>query len=226
MKRIILYSIGAVVILAAGIAHGVLTDRWYAEGLLQKVASRVAQLPMTVGDWTGEDLEVSQRQMDQTGAYGYLSRRYVHKTTGQAISVMLLCGKTGPLSVHAPTYCFTATGYEAVTTDERYAVASDRGRELGSFWRTDFMHAVAHDTTRTRLFWGWSDDGSTWKAPDHPRMAFAGKPYLYKLYVMRELTARDDREKSVDNDACVDFLRRLLPEARETLRSDAASEEV
>jgi hypothetical protein len=36
------------------------------------------------------------------------------------------------------------------------------------------------------VFYGWSANGA-WEASDHPRLAFASNPVLFKLYVIREL---------------------------------------
>jgi hypothetical protein len=61
---------------------------------------------------------------------------------------------------------------------------------------------------KLEIFWAWSRDGSTWDAPENPRMALARSPALYKLYVVSNVSP-----KSVaDSGACSNFIRRVLPE--------------
>src|SRR5438309_11604258 len=106
MRRTVLSLIAALIIVGSSFAHGLWTLRFTGKDELDAAGARVARIPSEFGDWTSEDLNVSKRQMDQAGASGYLSRRYTSRTTGQVITIMFLCGQTGPLAAHSPTVCF------------------------------------------------------------------------------------------------------------------------
>src|SRR4051794_41847552 len=51
------------------------------------------------------------RHLDAVGVVGHLSRRYVNRRTGDAVLVLLLCGKPGDVAVHTPDVCYEAAGY-------------------------------------------------------------------------------------------------------------------
>jgi hypothetical protein len=221
MKQIIAYVSAAALLLGCGVVHGYLTLRWVAPTQAREAAARVPEIPLKLGDWEGTDLEVSKQQMDQTEAYGYISRRYVNRATEDVITMMLLCGRTGPLSVHSPTVCLQGTGLQVRGEQKRYSLVGDSSRQQGGLWSADFDGERQGERFSQRVFWGWSKDASTWAAPEHPRLAFAGAPYLYKLYITRALppvSSATGVDNLLDDDPCVKFLQVFLPEAKKTFR--------
>ena len=66
---------------------------------------------------------------------------------------------------------------------------------------------------KLEISWTWSQDGLTWSAPDNPRYAFARFPAVYKMYVVREISA----VTGVGDDTSKEFLNRLLPELQSSL---------
>jgi len=79
----------------------------------------------------------------------------------------------------------------------------------------DFLKANVTDPHRLRIFLSWGH-GDVWSAPKDPRWAFACKPYLYKLYVVRDLGS----EEPVDKDLAAALLKDLLPQLKEVLFTD------
>ncbi len=77
--------------------------------------------------------------------------------------------------------------------------------------------------SRVRLFWAWSTDGAKWQSPDHPRVKFAGSPYLFKIFIHREVDQADSKNsegESLNDDPCVEFLREFLPEVKKAARGE------
>jgi hypothetical protein len=206
MKRWFAALIGSVALIACGIVHGFWTDRWAPPVETSNAASRLEAIPLEMGEWDGEALPVKEGEAG-AGVAGFIRRRYVHRKTGAAVSLFLVCGRPGPVSIHTPDVCYGASGY-TVNTHSRYESSSgDR------MWKSDATRTSATEETRLRLYWGWSD-GSAWTAAEDPRVQFARRPVLHKLYVVRELNGANEANQ---NEPCEGFLQTLLPVLRRTL---------
>ena len=107
-----------VVLLAAyGVAAGLWSDRWITSPALAESQGRLDRLPLAVGPWKGEDQEMSSRQITVGALKAHLLRRYVHATSGEALTVLAVCGKPGTL---------------ARVGDIRYRACTERGSRTGS----------------------------------------------------------------------------------------------
>src|SRR5437016_5872335 len=111
MMRILPILTALALIVAFGCAEGEWTNRWSSSDATEKAAARLSDIPATIGAWDGHDTPLDPRQVAQAEMAGYLMRRYVHRPTGEAVSVLLVCGRPGPTSVHTPEICFPASGY-------------------------------------------------------------------------------------------------------------------
>ena len=69
---------------------------------------------------------------------------------------------------------------------------------------------------------GSGDAGGSWDAPDTPRVAFAGEPYLYKLYVTETRPYDPETEAEPAREATREFLAAFLPAAADALATPAA----
>lgn len=206
MRRWIAALIGSTALIVCGLVHGFWTDRWAPPVETVQAAERLNAIPLELGEWDGEALEVKPGE-GGTGVAGCIKRRYVHRKTGETISLFLVCGRPGPVSIHTPEVCYGASGFQ-VNTRSRYESASG-----DSLWKTDATRTRATEQTRLRLYWGWSD-GSAWTAADDARLRFAHRPVLHKLYVVRELSGFNASRRT---EPCEEFLRTLLPVLRTVL---------
>jgi hypothetical protein len=189
-----------VLIVATGIVHGFWSDRWAPAVEPQQAADRMASVPMTIGEWDGKEPE---RPIESVpGVVGSLQRRYTNRVTGATVTIALVCGRAGPVSIHTPDSCYTASGYDF---GKQSLFAVEPGID---FWTADAVRVKATEETRLRLFWAWNT-GKGWSAPDDSRTAFARCPVLHKLYVLRELNSLSE---PVKDDPALTFLRALLPE--------------
>ena len=112
MVRMLLLLFAGGFILADGIAVGRWTDRWGANRELTEAAQRLQQVPMTIGDWNGTALELEPRAVAQAGFQGYLVRRYENQRSGAVVSLLVACGRPGPLCVHTPEVCYGGAGFK------------------------------------------------------------------------------------------------------------------
>jgi hypothetical protein len=195
-------------LVACGVVHGLWTERWRPETDPALVAARFAGLPQAVGEWQGEDLPVSAREVQ--GLSGFLSRRYVNRQSGEAVTVVLTAGRPGLVAIHTPDVCYAASGYD-VDAPAKYAPADLPAP--AEFWTTEMVRTRPSFETRLRIFYAWNAGGG-WAAADNPRLAFAGAPVLYKLYLIREAASANT---PLADDPCLQLLRRLQPELQKSL---------
>ncbi len=206
MMRWFTALMASLALVACGLVHGFWTDRWVPPVETAQAAERLNAIPLEVGDWDGEVQEVKGGEAGE-GVAGCIKRRYVHRKSGTAVSLFLVCGRSGPVSIHTPEACYGASGF-LINTKDRFE--ADSGDNL---WKTDAVRTSATEETRLRLYWGWNG-GSGWTASKDARVQFVRYPVLYKLYVVRELDGLTDSNR---NEPCEDFLRVLLPALRATL---------
>jgi hypothetical protein len=209
VTRYLVLPAAAAVLIASAVAHGLLTNRWGPSAELRAAADRLGAVPARIGEWQGHDLEVNPRQLAVAEAVGHLSRRYVNRGTGDEVTLLLLCGRPGPISLHPPAVCYQSAGYTQMEGEEPYVVKGPTG-PLGTL---TVVRASREGATPDplRIFWGWSD-GGPFEAPEDARTRFRRSPYLYKVYVVRRLSRAD--EPLGDDDPAVLFLRELLPVLR------------
>lgn len=185
MKSPLLTAIGLTLACLSGWAHGLLTDRWGIPVELAAVASQVENLSLEFDGWTSE---VSRTLNDHTrkasGAEGYFSRSYTHEQTGDQVHVTILCGRSGPISLHTPDVCFVGGGVTQLGEETRTTLSREGGEAdvPAHFWMADFRPPPSRPGPDSRTYWAWSSDGQSWETPENPRLKYSRKPYLYRLY--------------------------------------------
>jgi hypothetical protein len=205
MLRLFTPLAATVLIVGTGIVHGYWTDRW-APAVEPKVAAdQLSSLPMVIGQWEAKDAGTPGESVP--GVVGSLQRSYMHRITGATVTLALVCGRPGPVSIHTPDSCYAASGYRV---GDQSVLNVAPGVD---FWTADAVRTKASEETRLRIFWAWNP-GEGWTAPPDARTAFARYPVLHKLYVLRELSSLAE---PVKEDPALDFLRLLMPAMNERL---------
>lgn len=148
---------------------------------LNTAVKRIQNVPESIGNWTSTSSTLTEREIEVAGIEGYIRRAYRNAKTGYRINLTLLCGQSGPMSVHPPTACFEGVGYTLISGP---TVTSVKHNEIlsGEMNRSSFRQGNASVPEIVRVFWGWGTDGG-WSAPSNPRFKFRGQTFLYKLYV-------------------------------------------
>ena len=216
MRSALAVGTAFVVLVVCGLVHGLWTDRWALAKEPGASAAKVANVPLKIGDWEGQDQEINPRDLEKAEAVGWLWRTYVHRRTGNAVSILLLCGRSGPIAVHPPDVCYRGAGYEPVSV-VRHQLPVESSSSPPEFMVGHFQKQEAAVLQHLRILWAWSATGP-WMAPEHPRWTFARHPALFKLYVLRQLPRGDEK---LEDDPVVEFIRLLVPELQKALFSDA-----
>ena len=207
MLRLFPAWLGVALVVAFGLAEGLWANRWRTSDAPQRAAERLAEVPLTVGDWQGEARELDARQVAMAEVSGHLWRRYVNRRTGAAVTVLLVCGPPGPVALHPPEICYAGAGYRLVAEKVRRAVPVEALPAPPEFWVARFQLDGAVPRP-LRIYWAWNGGGG-WEASDNPRVAFARAGALYKLYVIRELSRPDEPPEA---DPAREFMKSFLPQ--------------
>jgi hypothetical protein len=206
VSRTLPFTIGALLILGSGVIHGVQSDRWGQSQKVLDAANKLNELPVSFNDWVSEESEIPEKQLRQAEAVGHFSRSFVHSKTGRRVSVMILCGRPGPISVHPPTVCFVGAGWRL---QSQPASAPIDGNVSGSLWNGQFARVIDGVPVAIQTFWGWSSDG-VWLACNNPRFETASFPFLYKMYVTVPVSAEtNDLDLKTADEFMGDFLPRV-----------------
>jgi hypothetical protein len=193
-------------IVGAGLVHGKWAGRFGTPAELAELARRVDALPVDIGDWKGEVLELPAADRAAAGAVACLSRRYTNRKTGASVSVLLLGGLPGRISTHTPDVCYPGAGFSLGTPEPFNYAYGPEPRRAG--FRAALATRGGTRPSTLRIFWGWNA-ASGWSAPEEPRWAFGPASALCKLYVIRETAGAVVEPR---DDPGTEFLGVFLPE--------------
>jgi hypothetical protein len=206
-RNALLLTALAALLAAGGIVHGVWSGRWTTSQELDEALARLDRVPTRVGAWQGRPVDLDVSQAKRAGLDGFVHRRFEDPRTGRAVTILVACGRAGPVASHTPEVCYGGAGFAMDGAPTPFAAGTG-----ARFWTARFTRP-GEASTHLRLYWSWSD-GGPWQAPAQPRLHFAGAQALYKLYVIQELT---DLEEQLDDDRCQGFIRELVPELEKAL---------
>jgi hypothetical protein len=212
MSRYLPAFVAIALVVLCGVVHGFWTDRWTVSRAPAEAAARLRQLPVTVGDWQAQELPIDSRSPEAIS--GEMCRRYVNRTNGNAVTVVLLCGLPGPVSIHTPDVCYKAGGFD-VGTPLKYTQPAQGQVPAADFLTSDLNKNRSTGQVYQRIFWSWNATG-TWRVPGNPRWEFAPEPVLYKLYLVRDMNSPGE---PLEDDPCLDLMRQLIPQLQQVLFS-------
>jgi hypothetical protein len=208
MLRALLLTTALALVIAAGLVHGRWTDRWTTSHAVEEAVVRLERVPMTLGDWQGRALGLDREVLATAEIAGYIARGYENRRSNAVVTVLLVCGRPGPISVHTPDICYAGAGFEPSRPPAVLSLPLERSGPPATLRDAVLVKPSSTVPTSLRILWTWSAAGA-WEAPDNPRLAFAPRQFLYKLYVIREPAVADGR---IEDDPSLEFLRILLPE--------------
>jgi hypothetical protein len=139
----------------------------------------------------------------------YFSRTYQHVQTGDHVTVAVIAGQPGPVSVHTPEICYSSRDYTIASERKKHEVKTVDGREH-ELWKLslDANHA---DALPLEVLYGWTT-GTAWEATERPRYSFGGLSHLYKLQVAASVPERRGQDEfDPTQDFLTGFLSQLQP---------------
>jgi hypothetical protein len=213
MVRIVLIVVAVAALVAAGVVAGIRTNRFGVREDLRTAGDRLKGVPKTVGPWvTTHEFEMDPKIQQRSEAVEYVSRVYRHRETGAQVSLLMLCGEPGPIASHTPDVCYGGLGYDTNVPKVVRSVPIPGGKPA-EYFSAKFRKPNGGDPLQ--VCWAWGADGN-WYASEASRGDFAFRSALYKLYLSRELPARES-ETTTPDDPIQEFLTVFLPEVRTAL---------
>ena len=206
-----------IVLAVSGLAAAAVVDRLTsgtASGDVQEAATRLDRIPAEFGDWTSTDSPLDDKVLRVAEAAGYVSRIYTNRKNGSQVSVLLLCGPTGPIGAHEPKYCYAGSGFEMSGAPQKKAVSAPDGT-AATYWSALFAKSAPSTEAPLRVCWMWGLDGD-WHASTNPRSEFALRRALYKLYVSR-IEPKGATIALAPADPIHEFLFAFVPEVKKAL---------
>lgn len=193
-----------------------MVGRWEKLEPIDEYVSRIDEIPLTIGNWAGQDNPLDQGEMDSAGISGHIFREYTDATTGKTVSVLLVCGRPGPISVHTPDVCYRGAGFKPIGSPEhkKLDISEDLDRD---FWQLSFIPPRAATGHQLDIYWAWND-GTGFTAPASARLSFGGKSALYKMYVLQERLVGPDSHQSKSQ--IPEFMEVFLPVAEAALANN------
>ena len=212
MKFALPVAVALVVIIAASILQGRISERWerHDSETLREYVARIQTLPMNIGKWQGEDRVLSEsekRQFDKAQASGRISRTYHNPSTGQSVSISLICGHSQHVSQHTPPQCYVSAGFSMIRDPSLFTPPNHKDVQ---FRTANFRKETAHSAHQLQIYWSWWAEDVKWIAPtvQTSKWKFAGEPALFKLYVIDTSPLKSDKKRM---SAAVEFMRDTVP---------------
>lgn len=195
----------------SGYVQGKMSRRWGIPLDIVAMGKDLENLPDKVGPW---QLVSTSKLSDAVAGVlectGYALRNYTNPETGETVSIGLLLGPSGPMSVHTPDICYSSQAYDQLDRPKQVTVAGANG-EQGRFWAQTFK-AKSLNGELLRVYYAWRAGGA-WQAFAGGRLETARYPYLYKVQVVAPLA-----DPASNNDPAESFLRDFLAVAEEHLK--------
>lgn len=191
--------VAALIVGGGTYVNGIFTDRFGKTNseLLDQFTVQVPKLPLRIGPWEGRDQEIPGKEFALTNCTAYVSRPYINRQTGDVVSVYVVSGTARHITIHTPDWCYQGAGYKMETRKpEQTVIDCENNANLPKdpeFLTSSFRKSNPTDPTKDqvlRIFWTYSDNGD-WLGPGWAKRTFAGKPAMYKIYVISDVTGGD-----------------------------------
>ena len=224
MTRMLLPIMAVVVILAAGTYfQGVYSERFgkRKSEMLDTFTARLANVPIKFGEWEGIDQEYDEKQFIASKCHGCVSRVYTSKRTGETVSIYLVSGTARNVTIHTPNWCYVGAGFDMEGKPHAYEIDCGAEAMPAEFITTTFLRSALQLNEHLRIFWTFSDNGA-WAGPSGVKAHFAGRPALYKLYL---ITAILDGDRDVETSPSKHFAEEFMPVLNDVLFPQVGSDE-
>jgi hypothetical protein len=208
--------LGILAIVGLTIPQVLMTDRHRGANISAEMrAELLKNVPEQIGDWNGEDKEVSDVVRDTAGAIGAISREYRNSRTGEKVDLWLIVGHGRDISAHTPDICYRGSGFEMRAPENSTFTMSFPDQPQAPFLTNTFFKEDVTGRRLIRVFWSWynseaeENEGKVvWEAPTNARYHFGNTRALYKMYFTAEMS---DPTETADNSPCLRFAREFMP---------------
>jgi hypothetical protein len=228
MSRYLPIILGVIAIVGLTIPQIQMSDRFAGSNYsAEQKADLLKKIPMRIGDWQAEEMEIDPQVREIAGAVGAVSRVYRNSRTGDKVDLWLIVGHGRVISAHTPNICYQASGFEMRAAENSLFPMVISGQREAPFWTNTFFKEDSTGRRLIRVFWSWyntenedSHGQVVWEAPDNARWYFGNTRALYKMYFTSQMK---DPLETAEQSACLRFAKEFMPVVNEAL-ADVHSE--
>ena len=153
MVRTLPLVVATALILVSGTIHGLWTGRWHQSRTMDDAVARVGRVPLTFGDWEGAAGILNPKMAAQAEIMGSFVGEYRNRRDGRRLSVLLVCGRPGPITSHSPEVCFLGAGYEFLSSPAAWRTQYGSPSRPAQFQTARTRKTGAPEPTPLRHFW-------------------------------------------------------------------------
>jgi hypothetical protein len=210
LRKWLVIALAVAGLAAAAVVEGKRNKRWGTTEEGRAAAAKLGAVPAAFGDWASEEVKIEEKVLKVAEADGHVSRAYKNRKTGAEVTVLMLCGPSGPIGAHTPDVCYAGAGY-AMAGDAQKVTVAPPGEPGATYWSARFDKKAP--PSALRVCWMWGTDGN-WEASENAR--FGLQSALYKMYVVRS-ESDGPAARATERDPVREFLTDFLPEVRKAL---------
>jgi len=150
------FVLAGVLIVGFTLVEANFSDRWHDSSVdAAEFGKRFAQVPMNIGTWHGEDLDVEEDVRRTAGAVNYVSRKYTDETTGRVVTLWLIVGHSRDVCRHTPNICYPIAGFKKNSSILKYHLPFE-GDKKAVFYTAKFEKVTELSRHIERVFWTWN----------------------------------------------------------------------
>lgn len=205
----LLFVLAALLIAGLTLVEARFSDRWHDSSVdADEFGQRFKNVPMAIGSWQGEDLEVDEAVRKKAGAVHAVSRSYKDEKTGRVVTVWLIVGHARDICRHTPNICYPSSGFKQTSSTLKYHM-NVPGENMPVFNTAKFEKSNETGRYRERVFWAWNHpDVNRWEAPANQRLEYGNSRALYKLYFTSSVAPG---EETIEENIAIKFAEQMLP---------------
>ncbi len=209
LSKYLPFALAALLLVGLTLVEASFSDRWHDSSVdAVEFGKRFAQVPMDMGNWHGEDLEVEEDVRQTAGAVRYVSRSYTEAETGNTVTLWLIVGHARDVCRHTPNICYPNAGFSPNSSILKFHLPLPDGEEA-VFNTARFEKSDELSQQIVRVFWSWNHpDRNRWEAPDNQRRTYGNSRALYKLYFTSTVMKG---EETIEENTAVGFAKQMVP---------------
>src|SRR5438874_3367837 len=109
----VVISIIVVLTITSRVMHGYLIGWSHSRPDERILEKKLEEFPGDFGSWEVQQaLSLTPYVQNVLECRSYLHRHYVHRESGKAVTVAVVVGPAGPISVHTPEICYSTRDYK------------------------------------------------------------------------------------------------------------------
>ena len=96
---------------------------------IQHDTVNIHEFPLEIGEWKGEEIPISERDLAILETKNAFTRRYTH-SSGKEVILFIVYSQTNRKAMHPPEICYSGGGITILSNDVRVLTDKERGLHL------------------------------------------------------------------------------------------------